>query len=73
MENLRELHLNHLTKLRRVMANTFAPLKNLKVLSLANNNELTEIDRQAFGENQVIPEVYFQNTKFNTKMYVFFF
>lgn len=55
--NIQDLSLNHLTELRSVKANTFAPLKKLKILRLSNNDKLIEIDRQAFGEGQIIQEV----------------
>lgn len=56
-----EVSLNNLTELRSVKANTFAPLRKLKVLRLSNNERLKEIDREAFGPSQIIPEIYLNN------------
>lgn len=50
-------------------ANTFAPLKKLKVLKLSNNEKLEEIDREAFGPAQIIPEIYLNNNNLKSLDY----
>lgn len=61
--------MNNLTKLQNVRANTFAPLKKLRVLKLSNNEFLEEIDREAFAPSQIIPEIYLNNNNLKSLDY----
>ncbi|XP_072381156.1 CD180 antigen-like [Diabrotica undecimpunctata] len=59
--NLSELYLNNLPRLKFVGANTFATLRGLKKLHLRDNQQLEFIDKEAFGENQIIDELDISN------------
>lgn len=59
--NLSELYLNNLPRLKFVGPNTFATLRRLKKLHLRDNQQLEFIDREAFGETQILDELDISN------------
>lgn len=57
MEDLEELTLNNLTKLREIRTNTFNSLISVKRLELNHNKVLSEIQDEAFGGIRNLQEV----------------
>uniref|UniRef100_V5I8Y4 Leucine-rich repeat-containing protein 70 n=1 Tax=Anoplophora glabripennis TaxID=217634 RepID=V5I8Y4_ANOGL len=59
--SITELYLDDLPRLTTIYVDTFANLPNLRKLSLRNNVNLMTIDREAFGINQTLEELYLTN------------
>ncbi|KAG5870624.1 hypothetical protein JTB14_028548 [Gonioctena quinquepunctata] len=64
--NVTELFLNDLPRLEFVGPNTFATLGHLRKIQLDNNSNLRAIDREAFGKQQKLDEIFLNNNSLRT-------